>query len=109
MDKNIYKVLVPHDFSSVADCAVNHASKIAKSFNGEVYLLHVVSKAKHVDEAKAKLNTTAKAKTKIETHLIFSKNEIFKVFTLALSLAACTISNKLLEPLSLHHIYTCLH
>ena len=55
MDKNIYKVLVPHDFTSVADCAVNHAAQIANSFDGEVCLLHVVSKAKEVDSVKEKL------------------------------------------------------
>ena len=43
MDKNIYKVLVPHDFTAVADCAVSHASKVAKSYNGEVFLLNVVA------------------------------------------------------------------
>lgn len=59
MDKNTFKVLVPHDFSTVADCAVNHASKIAKSFGGEVHLLHVVSKQKEVDSVKEKLNKIA--------------------------------------------------
>lgn len=55
MDKQTFKVLVPHDFTNVANCAINHAAKIAHSFNGEVYLLHVVSKQKEVDAAKEKL------------------------------------------------------
>ncbi len=59
MDKKVYKVLVPHDFSSVANCAISHASKIAKSYDGEVYLLHVVGKAKEVDAAKEKLTKLA--------------------------------------------------
>jgi len=59
MDKKVYKVLVPHDYSTVADCAVSHASKIAKSFNGEVYLLHVVSKSKEVEATKDKLEKVA--------------------------------------------------
>ena len=61
MDKQAYKVLVPHDFTSVADCAVNHACKIANSFNGEVYVLHVVSKPKEVEAAKQKLTKIAAA------------------------------------------------
>ena len=59
MDKNTFKVLVPHDFSTVADCAVNHASKIANSFAGEVHLLHVVSKQKDIEAAKEKLSEIA--------------------------------------------------
>lgn len=60
MDKQTYKVLVPHDFSSVANCAINHAAKIANSFGGEVHLLHVVSKTKEIDAAREKLNVIAR-------------------------------------------------
>ena len=80
MDKNIYKVLVPHDFTTVADCAVSHAAKIAKSFNGEVYLLHVVSKTKEVDGTKAKLNKLAEQaenKYGVNTHVIVRIGNIF--------------------------------
>lgn len=59
MDSKSYKVLVPHDFTSVADCAINHAAKIASSFNGEVCLLHVVAKTKEVEAAKEKLAALA--------------------------------------------------
>lgn len=56
MNKNAHKVLVPHDFSTVADNAICHAAKLAKSFNGEVYVLHVVGKNKELDDARKKLN-----------------------------------------------------
>ncbi|PJA08655.1 MAG: hypothetical protein COX70_03160 [Flavobacteriales bacterium CG_4_10_14_0_2_um_filter_32_8] len=59
MNKQTYKVLVPYDFTAKADCAVNHAIKIAKSFSGEVYLLHVVSKTKEVIESREKLSKIA--------------------------------------------------
>ena len=59
MDKETYKVLVPHDYSSVADCALSHAAKIAKSYDGEVYILHVVGKEKEVDANRAKLTKIA--------------------------------------------------
>ncbi len=59
MDKKSYKVLVPHDFTKVADCAINHASKIANSYGGEVFLLHVVSKEKEIAAAKDKLTAIA--------------------------------------------------
>ncbi|MDF1673126.1 MAG: universal stress protein [Vicingaceae bacterium] len=80
MDKEVYKVLVPHDFTVVADCAVSHAAKIANSYNGEVYLLHVVGKSKEVDSAKEKLSKLAadsQAKHGIKTHSIVRIGNIF--------------------------------
>lgn len=50
-----YTVLVPMDFSEVADTAINHAAMIADSFNGEVHLFHVVSSEKAVEGAQNKL------------------------------------------------------
>lgn len=60
MDKEVYKVLVPHDYTSVADCAISHAAKIAKSYEGDVYLLHVVGKSKEVESNREKLTKIAK-------------------------------------------------
>lgn len=80
-DKNTYKVLVPHDFSSVADCAVEHASKLANSFEGEVYLLNVVSKPKEVVAAQEKLNAIVEAsdiKYGVNTHSIVRIGNIFE-------------------------------
>jgi nucleotide-binding universal stress UspA family protein len=81
MNKNLYKVLVPHDFTSVADCALNHAAQIAGSFQGEVYLLHVVAKTKDVEEAKKKLAAiAAKAETRlaVKMHVIVRIGNIFE-------------------------------
>ena len=52
---NAYKVLVPHDFTEVAEAAVSHASTVAKSFGGEVVLLHVISSEKARAESEDKL------------------------------------------------------
>lgn len=81
MDKEVYKVLVPHDFTVVADCAVSHAAKIANSYDGEVYLLHVVGKTKEVDSAKEKLTKLAvdsESKYGIKTHVIVRIGNIFE-------------------------------
>ena len=68
MNKQTYKVLVPYDFTAIADCAVSHAVKIAKSFNGGVYLLNVVSKTKEVVDAREKLSKIAEqAESKYST------------------------------------------
>ena len=53
MDTNI--IIVPTDYSKVADCAVNHAIKLAQTLNGEIRLLHIVGKEKDVEENKVKL------------------------------------------------------
>ncbi len=76
MDKKTFKVLVPHDFSTVADCAVNHASKIANSFGGEVHLLHVVSKQKEIEPIKEKLTKIAE---KAEKHTAATFHVIVRV------------------------------
>jgi len=81
MDKDVYKVLVPHDFSSVANCAVSHASKIVKPFNGEVFLLHVVAKQKEIEDAKAKLNKLAQEAENtygVNVHILVRIGNIFE-------------------------------
>lgn len=49
------KILVPTDFTKVADVAINHAMKLAEHTTAEVYLLHVVPKQNEVDEARQRL------------------------------------------------------
>ena len=50
------KLLVPTDFSEVAQSAMQHAIKFAEIINADVVLLHVVSSRENVDEAKEKLS-----------------------------------------------------
>ena len=47
--------VVPHDFTPVADNALNHAIATAKIVNARIYLLHVVGKLKEIDAAEAQL------------------------------------------------------
>lgn len=62
--KEVYKILVPTDFSSVAQTAINHAVKIAKIMDGEIVVLHVVEKDENSEEAREKLNPTVEAISK---------------------------------------------
>lgn len=48
--------IVPHDFTPVADIALEHAIATAKPLSAQVYVLHVVSKEKGITEAEEKLN-----------------------------------------------------
>lgn len=57
MNTNIF--LVPTDYSKVADCAINHAVKLAQTLKGEIQLLHVVAKDKDVEENRTKLQKIA--------------------------------------------------
>jgi nucleotide-binding universal stress UspA family protein len=52
------KILVPTDFTKVAECALNHASTLAARMNAEIHLLHVVSDKDDVDEARTRLVMT---------------------------------------------------
>lgn len=49
--------IVPHDFTSRADCALTHAITTAKFVGAKIYLLHVVSKNKQIAEAEVKLKS----------------------------------------------------
>jgi nucleotide-binding universal stress UspA family protein len=49
------KLLVPTDFSEVAQSAMQHAIKFAEIINADVVLLHVVSSREEVEGAKEKL------------------------------------------------------
>jgi nucleotide-binding universal stress UspA family protein len=48
-------ILVPIDFSKVAECALNHALQLASTLNTEVNLLHVIEKEKERESAIEKL------------------------------------------------------
>ena len=50
------KLLVPTDFSEVAQSAMQHAIKFAEIINADLVLLHVVSSREDVEQAKEKLN-----------------------------------------------------
>ena len=50
------RILVPTDFTKVADCAMNHATALAERMGAEVDLLHIVSKSSELEEARMKVN-----------------------------------------------------
>ena len=52
-------VLVPTDFTSVGDCAINHGGVMAKSSGRKLVILHVVEKFNEVDGAKNKVAEAA--------------------------------------------------
>ena len=47
--------IVPHDFTTVADNALNHAISTAQALDAQIYVVHVVSKEKSIPEAEVKL------------------------------------------------------
>ena len=62
--KEVYKILVPTDFTSVAETALNHAIKIASIMEGEIVLLHVVDRDSKIDEAIEKIDPIAEKVSK---------------------------------------------
>src|SRR5690606_18430409 len=58
------KLIVPYDFSEVADNAIHHALVVARDVNAEVHNLHVVSKKDEIKGAKNKLDTAVAAAKK---------------------------------------------
>ena len=49
--------IVPHDFSEVADLALQHAVTTAKTLHAQIFVLHVVAKQKDIASAEKKLKT----------------------------------------------------
>ncbi|MBP8822032.1 MAG: universal stress protein [Flavobacteriales bacterium] len=53
------KILVPTDFTKVADCAMNHAATMAERMGAEVNILHIVSRQSELEEARLKVKLEA--------------------------------------------------
>lgn len=67
------KILVPTDFTKVADNAIAHAMRLAKHTGAEVYLLHVVAKQDEVDETRRKLELEQQRAQAMETGIAVHK------------------------------------
>jgi nucleotide-binding universal stress UspA family protein len=78
MSKKTY--IVPHDFSSVADTALNHATRVAKTTGAEIHLLHVVGKPAQVEETRGKLEAIAEETGKKEGVICKSHIRIGNIF-----------------------------
>jgi nucleotide-binding universal stress UspA family protein len=75
------KLLVPHDFTTVAETAVEHAVKVAETINGSVCLLHVVAKDSEINAAEVKLQAEAdkiSASHNVEISYIVRVGNIFE-------------------------------
>lgn len=70
-------ILVPTDFTPVADYAVDHAAGIAKLINGSVALLHVINKETKAHLKKEKLTQTSiKEKLKLIVAKVKEKHNV---------------------------------
>jgi nucleotide-binding universal stress UspA family protein len=49
-------ILVPTDFTPIADNALEHAVAVANTINAKITLIHIVPKKSHVEEAKTRLS-----------------------------------------------------
>lgn len=47
--------IVPHDFTPVADIALEHAIVTARPLAAQIYILHVVPKGEKISDAEEKL------------------------------------------------------
>ncbi|HKL08588.1 MAG TPA: universal stress protein [Bacteroidales bacterium] len=74
-------ILIPWDFTPVAECALKHAFKFAeKAKSKKIVLLHIIKSEKEYDEAFSKLSKTAndyKGINKLQVEPIVRKGSIF--------------------------------
>lgn len=86
--ENKRTILVPWDFSQVAEYALEHAVKFANIINTDMALIHIVKKEKDVVEATQKLETVADVtedKYKIRPKVIVREGTIFNTISDAAS------------------------
>jgi nucleotide-binding universal stress UspA family protein len=53
------KILVPTDFTSVGDTALQHAVSVSRAIGAEIYVLHVITDKSFISETRLKLETLA--------------------------------------------------
>ncbi|MCT4589188.1 MAG: universal stress protein [Carboxylicivirga sp.] len=59
MDTSKNTILVPYDFTEVADNAVQHAIKVAKEFDADIHLLHIAKKEEQIPALEEQLASQA--------------------------------------------------
>lgn len=82
MEKDI--LLVPWDFTDVAEAALQHAIKIAKKLNHQISLIHVVKSLKKGEEALSELNKDIeklKEKYGVELNPLVLEGSLFSVIS----------------------------
>lgn len=64
------KILVPTDFTKVADCAMNHGAAMATRMGAEMHLLHIVSRQDDMEEARIKLNMEVERAKRLNDRIV---------------------------------------
>lgn len=84
MEPNSKIIIVPWDFTLVAEYALQHAVKFATTIEAKIVLLHIVKKDEDIPEIKDQLLSVAKESAKsfkIETEAIVMVGTIFSTIT----------------------------
>jgi len=80
MDSQTQTILVPTDFSTVADYAIEHAVMYSKILNKEITLLHIIKREIEYKEAEDKIRLLAERinkESQIGVHTIIREGSIF--------------------------------
>jgi len=84
MENTKKTILVPWDFTEVAEYALLHAIKVAKIVDNDITLLNILKKEKQVDETLKRLNIVAeeiKVKHGIKPHTLAIVGNIFETIS----------------------------
>lgn len=80
-------ILVPTDFTPVADCALDHAIEIAKLFKHKIRLLHVVAKKNNVEQLEkiekrfSRICSSVQSQTGLDVSWLVEEGSIFDVIS----------------------------
>lgn len=84
MEATSKRILVPWDFSSVSDYALQHALKIAQIIQGDITLVHITKKEKDNEAAEQQLNVVvqdAEKKYSYKPDVLVREGSIFTTIT----------------------------
>jgi nucleotide-binding universal stress UspA family protein len=82
MESTNNKIVVPYDFTDIADNAVAHAVNYGKLLNADIVLLHIVKKeSDDIVQQLSKVTESIKDKFGIQPEMIIREGTIFKTIT----------------------------
>ena len=84
MEKKKKTIIVPWDFTDIANYALGHAVKLAKITGDDITILHIIKKNENAEELTQRMKKTAKDNTNnfgIETKILVQEGSIFNTIS----------------------------
>jgi len=94
METSKNTILIPYDFTKVADNAVQHAIKVSKELGADIHLLHIAKKEELISDLESKLEESAqkiKENWGVKPGYTVKEGTIFKTINLVVEELNCIL------------------